>query len=255
MDNQLDAAVGADALVYAGDRLESLKTAGLARLTISLDTLRADRLQAFARSDRLPAILEGIDQAHRVGFRGTKVNTVVIRGFNDDECEDLLEFGRARNLEIRFIEYMDVGGATHWSLDQVVSREELLARLARRYGKIERVPGDPSAPAERFALPDGTVFGIIASTTQPFCSNCDRSRLTADGTWYLCLYAAEGIDLRESLRGGESDAEILDRIASVWRARRDRGAEERLAVPDRDALYQLESLRADPRREMHTRGG
>ncbi|MEE8060529.1 MAG: GTP 3',8-cyclase MoaA [Gemmatimonadales bacterium] len=249
-----DLALTTNAILLA-DQAEELKAAGLGRLTVSLDTLRPDRLRAFAGSDRWQAILEGIEEADRVGFRGTKVNTVVIRGFNDDECEDLLEFGRAHDLEIRFIEYMDVGGATNWSLDQVVSRGELLERLASRYGPIESVPGDPRAPAERFALPDGTVFGVIASTTQPFCRTCDRSRLTADGTWFLCLYAGEGIDLRESLRGGASDAEIIDRITAVWRARRDRGAEERLALPDRDALYPLESLRADPHREMHTRGG
>jgi cyclic pyranopterin phosphate synthase len=104
-------------------------------------------------------------------------------------------------------------------------------------------------------LPDGTVFGIIASTTEPFCRSCDRSRVTADGTWFLCLYAAEGTDLREPLRSGATDAELAELIRRTWSARADRGAEARLAAPDRSALYQLESLRADPRREMHTRGG
>ena len=140
-------------------------------------------------------------------------------------------------------------------MDQVVTRRELLERLGRRYGPIEPVPGDPTAPAQRFALKDGTVFGVIASTSQPFCRTCDRSRLTADGTWYLCLYAAEGVDVRAWLRDGLSDDEIVDRIARVWKGRRDRGAEERLLLQDRQVLYPLESLRADPRREMHTRGG
>ena len=93
---------------------------------------------------------------------------------------------------MRFIEYMDVGGATHWSREQVVSRAEMLERLAARYGPIEPIREETSAPAERFRLPDGTTFGIIASTTTPFCRTCDRSRLTADGTWYLCLYAQTG---------------------------------------------------------------
>ena len=104
-------------------------------------------------------------------------------------------------------------------------------------------------------LPDGTTFGVIASTTAPFCRACDRSRLTADGTWFLCLYAADGVDLREPLRLGASDDELAAILRRHWEARVDRGAEERRAVPGRAALYGIEGLRADPRREMHTRGG
>jgi cyclic pyranopterin phosphate synthase len=99
------------------------------------------------------------------------------------------------------------------------------------------------------------VFGIIASVSAPFCGSCDRSRVTADGTWFTCLYAEDGIDLREPLRLGRSDAELAELVATAWGRRADRGAEARLAVADRGALYQVEGLRADPRREMHTRGG
>src|SRR5690606_27618946 len=98
--------------------------------------------------------------------------------------------------EVRFIEYMDVGGATRWSMERVVSRAEMLARIEAARGRVEALPGQGSAPAERFRLADGTVFGIIASTTRPFCRACDRSRVTADGMWYLCLYATAGTDLR-----------------------------------------------------------
>jgi cyclic pyranopterin phosphate synthase len=235
----------------------ALRAAGLRRLTISLDTLRPERLLEFARTDRLADILAGIDAAGAAGFERIKVNTVVIRGFNDDELADLLAFGRAHGLEVRFIEYMDVGGATRWSMDQVVSRNEMLTVIERGFGPVEAVPrgDDPAAPAERFRLPDGTAFGIIASTTAPFCRDCDRSRLTADGTWYLCLYAPEGIDLRDPLRSGAPDAEIAALIQDRWSARTDRGAEVRAALNQRGALYQLDGLRADPRREMHTRGG
>ena len=233
----------------------ALRSAGLDRLTVSLDTLRPERLLAFAKSDRWDSILEGIREARRLGFRGTKINAVVIRGFNDDELYDLIEFGRTHEVEIRFIEYMDVGGATQWTIDQVVSRDELLGRLEEHYGSIRPATTDPTAPAERYQLVDGTTFGIIASTTQPFCATCDRSRLTADGTWYTCLYAAGGVDLRELVRGGASDADLVEQIAGVWRRRTDRGAEERLGLADRTTLYPVESLRADPRREMHTRGG
>jgi cyclic pyranopterin phosphate synthase len=183
------------------------------------------------------------------------LNTVVIRGYNDDEVLDLLEFARARGLEARFIEYMDVGGATAWSGDQVVSQREILELVARRYGSIQALESTGWAPAERFALPDGSVFGVIASTTAPFCRTCDRGRLTADGTFLLCLYGERGLDLRERLRSGASDQEIEERIAEVWRQRSDRGAEERAALPERGVLHRIESLRADPRREMHTRGG
>jgi len=185
-----------------------------------------------------------------------KLNTVVIRGVNDDELADLIEFARGQSAEVRFIEYMDVGGATGWSAEQVVSQREMLERLTGRYGAIVPVAADdPSAPAERFRLPDGGTFGIIASTTAPFCRSCDRSRLTADGTWFLCLYAERGIDLRQPLRSGASDDEIRAIISQGWTARSDRGAEERLSVAQRGALYKIDALRADPRREMHTRGG
>jgi GTP 3',8-cyclase len=150
---------------------------------------------------------------------------------------------------------MDVGGATEWSRDQVMSQRAILELLSRRFGRVEPVGQPDSAPAERFALPDGTMFGVIASTTAPFCRTCDRSRLTADGTWLLCLYGENGLDLREALRDGSTDETIAAGIAGTWHARTDRGAEERAQAPERGALYQLESLRADPHREMHTRGG
>jgi len=232
-----------------------LKQAGLGRVTVSLDTLRADRMRELARTDRHADVLEGIRTARAAGF-SLKLNTVVIRGVNDDELGDLIEFARKHKAEVRFIEYMDVGGATAWSAEQVVSQREMLEVLSARYGAITPVTaGDISAPAERFRLPDGTTFGIVASTTTPFCRSCDRSRLTADGTWFLCLYAARGTDLREPLRKGATDAELADLIASTWRGRTDRGAEERLALVNRAPLFPVEGLRADPHREMHTRGG
>ncbi|HXQ27674.1 MAG TPA: GTP 3',8-cyclase MoaA [Gemmatimonadales bacterium] len=232
----------------------ALKDAGLDRLTVSLDTLRPARFAAIARGPRHDDVLAGLSAARRAGLP-VKINAVVIRGVNDDELEALLEFGRAEGLEIRFIEYMDVGGATRWSRDQVVSRAEMLTRLSACFGPITPVEERATAPAARFRLADGTTFGVIASVTAPFCATCDRSRLTADGTWLMCLYARHGVDLRESLRGGASDDEIARTIAAVWSGRTDRGAEARLAVPARGALLAREELRADPHQEMHTRGG
>jgi len=235
---------------------QALRAARLGRITVSVDTLRPDRMRDLARSDKHSDVLAGIAAARAAGFP-LKLNTVVIRGVNDDELVDLIEFARAHEAEVRFIEYMDVGGATGWSAEQVFSQREMLARLSAHYGEVTAVTEgrDVTAPAERFRLPDGATFGIVASTTAPFCRSCDRSRLTADGTWFLCLYAERGTDLREPLRNGATDQELATRIASTWRGRTDRGAEERLSVDHRSALYQISALRADPHREMHTRGG
>jgi cyclic pyranopterin phosphate synthase len=234
---------------------EALRDAGLRRVTISLDTLRPERMLEFARSPRHADVVAGIDAALAAGFSPLKLNTVVIRGYNDDEVLELLEFARRRGAEPRFIEYMDVGGATGWSMDQVVSQGEILEIVARHHGPVEPLAEDAWAPAERFALRDGTVFGVIASTTAPFCRTCDRGRLTADGTFLLCLYGEDGLDLRALLRDGAGDEEIAGRIAEIWRGRTDRGAEVRRGLAERGILHRIESLRADPRREMHTRGG
>jgi cyclic pyranopterin phosphate synthase len=240
--------------VLLGGQAESLCAAGLRRITVSLDTLHADRFRALTRFDELPAVLAGIDAAHRA-FGRIKIDSVVINGVNDDELPDLIEYGRRVDAEVRFIEYMDVGGATRWSPTDVVSRQEMLDRLSRRYGAIEAIVEHTSAPADRFRLADGTVFGIISSTTVPFCQLCDRSRLTADGLWYLCLYAAAGIDLRGPLRRGADAAELAALIASRWTRRDDRGAEQRRALGDRRSFVPVNALRQDPHLEMHTRGG
>jgi cyclic pyranopterin phosphate synthase len=233
-----------------------LKDAGLQRITVSLDTLNPARFETLTRRAVLDRVIGGIREASRVGFSSLKINAVVMRGFNDDEIVDLLEFGRDVGAEVRFIEYMDVGGATLWSLERVMSKEQILEQIRAHYGAdVEALGGRSSAPAERFRLPDGTVFGIVTSTTEPFCGSCDRSRLTADGMWYLCLYARDGVDLGEMLRAGASPTELTAKIRRVWQAREDRGAEDRLADPTRGALYQLEELKQNPHREMHTRGG
>jgi cyclic pyranopterin phosphate synthase len=151
---------------------------------------------------------------------------------------------------------MDVGGATRWSKEGVVSKREILALVESR-AKAVAAPIDLEswAPAKRFRLSDGTTFGIIASTTEPFCRTCDRSRLTADGVFYTCLYAQKGLDLRTRLRSSASDEEIASLLGSTWGGREDRGAEIRLEQKERDALVEVDRLRKDPHLEMHTRGG
>jgi GTP 3',8-cyclase len=241
--------------VQLADQAAGLFEAGLGRLTISLDTLNPERFYSLVKRDLHGHVLDGIAAARRAGFRGTKIDSVVLRGFNDDELAELIEFGREQEAEVRFIEYMDVGGATDWTAAQVFSRDEMLASLAKRYGNITPLREDSTAPAERYRMADGTLFGIIASTTAPFCRKCDRSRLTADGLWYMCLYAKWGTDLRKLLRGGASRETIAAEISRAWGARTDRGAEERAAQPRRGVFVPVDTLKKDPHLEMHTRGG
>ena len=241
--------------VLLAEHAPALRAAGLHRVTVSLDTLRPERFRALTRRPSHAQVLEGLRAVSAAGFSGTKVDTVVMRGVNEDELADLIEYGKTVAAEVRFIEYMDVGGATRWSMEAVVSRAEMLKSLERRYGRIDPVVEPSAAPADRYRLPDGTVFGIISSTTAPFCESCDRSRLTADGVWYLCLYALRGIDLRGPLRQGVSPAELTALITRSWRARDDRGAEERLRNRHRAPLVALTELKRDPHLEMHTRGG
>jgi cyclic pyranopterin phosphate synthase len=233
----------------------ALAAAGLHRITVSLDTLHRERFRALTRSDDLDAVLAGIDAAASAGFRALKLDTVVMRGVNDDELVPLLEYGRRVGAEVRFIEYMDVGGATRWTPQAVVSRREMLAGIEAHYGSILPFDERTSAPAERFLLANGATFGIISSTTEPFCASCDRSRLTADGVWLLCLYAATGTDLRRPLRAGATREDLQRLIQAVWSVRADRGAEERLGMDRQTTLVPVRSLKKDAHLEMHTRGG
>lgn len=241
--------------VQLQDLADELRDAGLDRITVSLDTLRADRFTEMTRRDQLASALQGIDAAVRAGFTGTKLNTVVVRGQNDDEILELLAFGAERGIEVRFIEYMDVGGATRWSMDTVVSQAEMLERIGAARGGVAPVDETRgAAPAARFRTGDGQVFGIVASTTRPFCGSCDRARLTADGKFITCLYATDGTMITPTLRAdGPGAAASL--IVDTWRGRTDRGAELRRATADRAPLAAASELRDKPHLEMHTRGG
>ncbi|MDT7041932.1 GTP 3',8-cyclase MoaA [Candidatus Nitronereus thalassa] len=243
--------------ILLNEQAQALFDAGLHRVTVSLDTLKPDRFKTLTRRETFDRVLEGIAIVEKVGFTGLKIDTVAIKGFNDDELVALIEYGKSVNAEVRFIEYMDVGGANDWSLTKVLSRAEILLQLRQTYGPIEPLIENSSAPAQRFLLSDGTTFGIIPSTTTPFCATCDRSRLTADGFWYLCLYAKQGIDLREPLRLKDLE-EVRSRIRSGWGSRTDRGAEDRKNLEQssmRGRFIEIEKLRQDPRLEMHARGG
>ncbi|GMR24079.1 MAG: GTP 3',8-cyclase MoaA [Acidobacteriota bacterium] len=234
----------------------SLKDAGLSRVTVSIDTLRPDRFRELSRRDQLDDVLRGIEAAADVGFDKLKLDTVVIRGTNEDEVCDLIDYAQRIDAEVRFIEYMDVGGATRWSDEQVFSEAEILRTVEEHFGgPIAALHLESWAPAKRYCLPNGTTFGIIATMTAPFCRTCDRSRLTADGLWYLCLYAQKGIDLRREIRRGATDEELTALVTTAWQARDDRGAEVRRELSDRNTPVEIEGLRKDPHLEMHTRGG
>ena len=249
-----DIAMTTNAVLLA-KHAQELKDAGLHRVTVSLDTLDPDTFAMMTRRNDLERVYEGLRAAKAAGFEHTKIDTVAINGVNDGEFVQLIEFARSVGAELRFIEYMDVGGATRWRMDRVVTRNRILEILSAKYGSITEVPRTDAAPADRFALPDGTTFGVISSVTQPFCATCDRARITADGMWFTCLYAENGTDLRQLIRSGASDDELRQKLVEVWAARSDRGAEVRAGMTERAPLAEQANLRNNPHLEMHTRGG
>jgi cyclic pyranopterin phosphate synthase len=206
---------GATLAAVAGD----LARAGLRRINVSLDTLRPDRFVALTRRDQLDAVLEGIDAARAAGLAPVKLNTVVMRGVNDDEILDLAAFGRARGVVVRFIEWMPLDADQRWETSEVVSQDEIVAAIDAVFPVEPVVRGHE--PAERFVYRDGGgEIGVIPSVTRPFCATCDRIRLTADGQLRACLFAVDEVDLRAVLRGGGTDddlaAEIRRCVAGKW---------------------------------------
>jgi cyclic pyranopterin phosphate synthase len=189
-----------------------LRSAGLTRLNVSLDTLNRDRFLQLTRRDELARVLEGIDSALYAGFSPVKVNAVLMRGINDDEILDFLTMGRDKGVIVRFIEFMPLDAQGEWSADRVISYQEILD-LAAKHFDFEAVERGHS-PAERFKYTDGKgEFGVIASVTKPFCGDCDRIRLTADGQLRNCLFALDHIDLLDLLRNGATDDDLLAAVA------------------------------------------
>jgi cyclic pyranopterin phosphate synthase len=197
-----------------------LKEAGLDRVTVSLDSLRRERFYEITGRDMLGNVLAGIDAAVEVGLHPVKVNTVLLRGFNEDEVVDLARFARERGATLRFIEFMPLDGAGQWSADRVVPSGEVLGTLDRAFGLVP-VPTRGNQPAERYRYADGAgEVGVVASVTRPFCDSCDRVRLTAEGMLRSCLFAVRERDLRALLRGGGSDEDLSEAIeaevAAKW---------------------------------------
>jgi GTP 3',8-cyclase len=193
----------------------ALHAAGLDRINVSLDTLRPETFRKLARRDRLPDVLDGLAAAAEAGLTPVKVNAVLMRDLNDDEAVPLLRFCLAHSYELRFIEQMPLDAQHGWKRTEMVTADEILAALSREF---TLTPDDPhkrgSTPAEAFLVNDGPArVGVIASVTRPFCGNCDRVRLTADGQVRNCLFARVESDLRGPLRAGAGDAEL----AETWR--------------------------------------
>ena len=206
------AALGVDiALTTNGATLrllaDDLKRAGLSRINISCDSLKRERFHALTRRDALPQVLDGIDAALEAGLDPVKVNVVMIKGVNDDEAVDFATFGRDRGVQPRFIEFMPLDADGAWTRDQVVPAEETVAAIDAVY-PLEPVAHGPE-PATRYRYSDGRgEIGVIPSVTRPFCGDCDRVRITADGQFRTCLFAVDELDVRALLRSGASDDDL-----------------------------------------------
>jgi cyclic pyranopterin phosphate synthase len=212
-------------------KAQPLADAGLRRVTISLDSLDDDVFKAMNDADvPVARVLAGIDSAQAAGLGPVKVNTVVKRGVNEDSVLPLASHFRGSGVVVRFIEYMDVGVTNGWCLDEVVPAKEIVAAIEAEWPLEPVQPGYRGEVARRYRYRDGGgEIGVIASVTQPFCRDCTRARVSADGKLYTCLFAAHGHDLRAVLRGGATDAELGATVDGIWRVRADRYSEIRSA--------------------------
>jgi len=206
-----------------------LRAAGLKRVTVSLDSLDPEVFKRMSGGlGGVAEVLEGIEQARRAELTPLKVNAVVQRGVNDHTVLDLVERFRGTGVIVRFIEYMDVGNRNHWSPELVVPSKELLALIGARWPLTPLQPGYRGEVAARYAFADGQgEVGFISSVSQPFCGDCSRARLSSDGVFYTCLFATHGTSLRDALRGGASDDQLLELMRGVWLRRSDRYSELR----------------------------
>ena len=212
-----------------------LAEAGLRRVTVSLDSLDDETFRRMNGVDfPIARVLDGIDAAVDAGLGPVKVNVVLKRGENDGGILELASWARGAGHILRFIEYMDVGTTNGWRLDDVVPAMEVIETISARWPLEAVAPGYTGEVAERWRYLDGQgEIGVIASVTRPFCGDCTRARISAEGKLYTCLFSAIGHDLRDPLRAGESDAELTDRIAAIWGVRDDRYSERRAAATER----------------------
>jgi cyclic pyranopterin phosphate synthase len=201
---------------FLREKARALKQAGLRGVTVSLHSLRPDRFARISGMDALPRVLEGIDAAYEAGLSPIKINSVAIRGYNEDEIIDLVEFARERDFSIRFIEFMPLDGLGVWSPERMIPGREILDLLSSRY-RLTHKGREPGGTATLWAFEDGRgEVGVITSMTEPFCDDCDRIRLTADGKILTCLFDTRLYDLKPLLRGSGSDEEIATYIQECF---------------------------------------
>jgi cyclic pyranopterin phosphate synthase len=211
LDDELELSVTTNALGLERNA-RALADAGLDRVNISLDTLDAERFHTITRRNRLDDVLRGAKAAHDAGLTPVKINAVLLRGVNDDDACELLHWAVGHDYALRFIEQMPLDAQHDWHREQMVTADEILARLEREFSLTPASEPRGSAPAELFLVNGGpATVGVIASVTRPFCGDCDRVRLTADGQVRNCLFAREESDLRGAMRAGASDEELADR--------------------------------------------
>jgi cyclic pyranopterin phosphate synthase len=229
-----------------------LRAAGLGRITVSLDTLDPEVFrQINGVGVNVGRVLEGIEAAERAGFGQIKINCVVQRGVNDDRLVELARYFRGSGHIVRFIEFMDVGTLNGWDLERVVPAAEIVRRIAAEMPLEPAEANYRGEVAQRYVYGDGSgEIGIITSVTQPFCGDCSRARLSAEGSFVTCLFAATGTDLKGPLRGGASDEELRAMICAVWSRRSARYSEERA-----EEVARCDQPRERPRIEMHRIGG
>jgi len=216
------------------DKAESLARAGLDRVTVSLDALDEATFQAMSDSNiSVNTVLEGISAAQGAGLGPVKVNAVVQRGVNEHAIVDLARHFHGTGVSVRFIEYMDVGSCNGWSQAEVISRDEMLKLLHAEFDLEPVVAQELGEVARRWRHVDGGgEIGIISSVSEPFCGDCCRARLSADGHLYTCLFASAGHDLKEPLRAGASDSELRELVTGIWQGRSDRYSEERAEMTE-----------------------
>lgn len=240
IDSIRDISLTTNGALLTKDRARQLKNAGLSRITISLDTLDAETFRAISNADFGPdLVLRGIDAAEAAGLAPVKVNMVVKKGANEDSILPMARHFHGTRRIVRFIEYMDVGHTNQWNLDEVYTAAEILSDLR---GEFDLEPDEPNYRGEvarRWRYKDGGgEVGIIASVSQPFCQDCTRARLSAEGKLYTCLFATQGHDLRHLLREGAGDQYIADAVRRVWSKRNDRYSETR--TPESPLLPKIE---------------
>jgi cyclic pyranopterin phosphate synthase len=211
------------------EKVEAFKAAGLKRINVSIDTLDPDKFKRMTKRGDLAKVLDGLFAAKNQGLKPIKLNAVIERGVNDDDILPLVEFSRENGFAIRFIEYMDVGNANGWTSAKLVSKKEIIDKIASQFPLKEIGRHQGSAPSVDYEFVDGRGdLGVIASISEPFCSSCTRARITADGKVVTCLFSQTGHDVKALLRGGASDDEMTEILRSIWKARKDRYSADRL---------------------------